>query len=227
MNNDQKERHESYGMLQISRVSHGRGTTLYGSSIQHQETIQLRILPGNKESDNGHDWYFTEGREHIEIEMSQSQFSEAITSLNSGTGTPVTIKTLHGETMEEPPFKNKRIEFEEVFKERMVELQEKLNGLVEEATDILKNKKSINKSDREAILRGVLNLSIEISSNIPFISTLYNEQLDKTTKEAKAELEAFSVNKINQLGLQKLEELNQLIANGNEVGKIEHQEDVK
>lgn len=210
MTNGKKESHDSYGMLQISRVSHGKDTVLYGSSIPHSETIRLSIHPGVVERSISTDWYFTRGREHIEIEMSQSQFAEAITSLNMGSGVPVTIKTLHGEYIENPQFKNKRIQFEEEFKQRMMNLEEKMSQLTENTEDLLRNKKSINKGDRESILREIQNMQLELSSNIPYISAMYNEQLDKTTQEAKAEVEAFTLNKVNQLGLDKLEELKAL-----------------
>lgn len=209
----EKEYHESYGMLKIGRVSHGQETILFGSSIPHRETIRLSIQAGSLQRDLHHDWYLAEGREYIEIEMSQAQFAEAITSFNQGSGVPVTIRCLNGKNIEEPQFSNKRIQYEEEFKHKMKSLEQKLSVLTEGAEDVLKNKKSITKGDRENILYQLSMLKQELASNIPFMMNSYNEQLDKTTKEAKAELEAYTINKLNQLGLSKLEELQGISTN--------------
>lgn len=145
--------------------------------------------------------------------MSQSQFAEAITSLNMGSGVPVTVRRLNGKGMEEPQFTNKRIQFEKEFEAKMLYLERKLSKLTEGAEDVLKNKKSITKGDREVILKQLYSLKQEIAANIPYIASTYNEQLDKTTQEVKAEMEAFTINKLNQLGLDKLQELKQLSDN--------------
>lgn len=202
-----RSKHESYGILQISRVSHGKETVLFGSSIPHRETIRLSIHPGELNRSLSHDWYYAKSREYIEIEMSQAQFAEAITSLNQGSGTPVTIRRLDGKDIDPPEFSNKRMIFEEEFKNQMQELGDELDALTESAEDILRNKKSVNKSDRQKILNQISRLKAKITSSIPFIASSYNEQLDKISQEAKAEVEAFTINKINQLGLEKLEDL--------------------
>lgn len=202
-----REKHESYGMLKINRVSNGKEKILFGSSIPHRETILLSIYPGSVERHLNHDWYSKHGVEFIEIEMSTSQFSEAISSLNQGSGVPVTIRSINGRSIEEPPFINKRIQFEDEFRERMEKLEKQLNTLTKETENILKNKKSINKGDRELILQQIYSLQKEIASNIPFIQSSFNEEMDKIVKESKAEIDAYSINKINQLGLSTLKEM--------------------
>lgn len=201
-----KETHESYGMLSFSRVSGGE-SILFGSSIPHQETIQLSIGPAEIERSLNTDWYYGNGGKHIVVEMSHSQFSEAITSMNMGSGVPVTIKRLNGKRMADPQFTNKRIQFEKEFQTKMEQLEHSLRALTKETEDILTNKKAVTKTDRSVILNQLRALKTEIAMNIPFMASMYNEQLDKTTQEAKGEIEAFTLNKLNQLGIQKLEEL--------------------
>lgn len=203
-----KETHESYGMLNFSSVS-GGDSTLFGSSIPHRETIQLSIGAAEIERGLHTDWYYKRG-DHIVVEMSHSQFSEAITSMNMGSGIPVTIKRLNGQRISEPPFTNKRIQFEEEFKHKMDELEKSLRHLTENAENILTNKKTVSKADRHEILNDINKLRVELASNIPFMSNMYNEQLDKTTNEAKGEIEAFTLNRVNQLGLNSLQELQHL-----------------
>lgn len=223
MREETKERADSYGMLQINRISGNGNAVLFGSSITHNETIRLSIHPGTVTRTLNHDWYYAEGKAFIEVEMSQAQFAEAITSMNMGSGVPVTIRRLNGKGVEHEGFVNKRVQFEQEFRERMEKLEQSLRHLTEESEDLLRNKKSLNKGDRESILSELNRLKMEISSNIPFMMSSYNEQLDKTSKEAKAEIEAFTINKINQLGLTKLQEL-QALDNPDEtpVEKITH-----
>lgn len=209
MKNDKIDQHPSYGLLSFSRVS-GSNQTLFGSSIKHDNTIMMRVKPAKVERSLNTDWYLSAGREYLEVEMSYSQFAEAITSMNMGEGVPVTVRYLNGEEIERPEFKNKRLEFEEEFKERMNELNKKLDKLTFETEDILKNKKSINKGDRENILNQIAGFRQEMKSNIPFVLTCFNEQMDKTVKEAKGEIEAFVQHKTLSLGLEKLNELKQL-----------------
>lgn len=209
MDENQKETHESYGMLRIGRLS-GHDTHLFGSSIPHRNTICLAINPGVVERSINHDHYYAGREPYIEVEMSQSQFAEAITSMNMGPGVPVTIRQRNGENIEEPNFTNKRMQFEQEFKTRMQNLQNRLERLTENAEDVLANKKSITKSDRQTILGELNALKIELTSNIPYVAKSFNEQMDQTSKEAKAEVEAFTINKVNQLGLEKLHEQNEL-----------------
>ncbi|MGX1195816.1 hypothetical protein [Metabacillus sp. SLBN-84] len=201
-----KEVHESYGMLRISRSS-GHDKILFGSSIPHHNTILLSIHPGVIERGLNHDHYYSRQKPYIEIEMSQSQFAEAITSMNMGSGVPVTIREKDGQIMDNPDYINKRMQFEQEFKQKMQTMEARISRLTESTEEMLANKKSLTKSDRNAILNELNALKRELASNIPFIATSFGEQMDKTAQEAKAEVEAFTINKLNQLGMEKLDEL--------------------
>lgn len=201
---DKKERHESYGLLQIGRIN-GGSRNLFGSSIKHNNTISLRVKPASKSRNLNTDWFYDEGVSYIEVEMSQTQFAEAITSLNCGSGTPVTVRRINGKNIEECPEENKRQEFEKEFEQQMECLGNKLFELTKRTEEILSNKKTLNKSEKEEILNAIKGLKAEIKSNIPFMGSMFNEQMDKTSTEAKGEVEAFWLNKIHSLGVKGLE----------------------
>lgn len=217
MDEKNQETHESYGMLQFNRVTHGGDTVLFGSSIPHNNTIRMSVHPGMVDRHLNRDWYHAQSREYIQVEMSQAQFAEAITSMNTGSGVPVTIRRLDGKSMSDPIFNSKRMQFEKEFENTIKNLEEKLSHLTENAEAILTNKKTVNKGDRTIILKELNALKMELSSNIPFLSASYNEQLDKTTQEAKAEVEAFTINKMNQFGLEKLDELKNLTTESKQI----------
>ena len=200
------DKHPSYALLSFSRVS-GGSRNLFGSSITHDNTITMRVLPAKVDRHLNTDWYHKSGKSYLEVEMSYSQFAEVITSMNMGDGFPVTLRYLDGKKIPDPSFTNKRLQFEDEFRDRMEEIENKLSKITEESKDILTNKKTINKGDREQILNQINSLKQEVSSNIPFVLTCFNEQMDKTVKEAKGEVEAFTQHKMHSLGMEKLEEL--------------------
>lgn len=213
----EKDSHPSYALLSFSRVSRGKDAPLFGSSIQHSNTIRMKVKPAKIERGLSTDWYLEDGMDYLEVEMSYSQFAEAISSMNMGSGVPVTLRYLNGKQIPDPSFTNKRLQFEDEVKERMDRIASKLSKLTDESEDILKNKKSVNKGDRELILNQISSLRQEIRSNLPFVMSMFNEQMDKTVMEAKGEIEAFTQNKVHSLGIEKLEDLKKLNA-------LEHKE---
>jgi hypothetical protein len=209
-----KQTHESYGMAGFFRSSGGH-TNLFGSSISHNHTIRFRIKTASKERGLNTDWYYGD-KELIEIEMSQNQFAELITSMNMGDGVPVTIRRVNGKSMENCPEENKRQLFEKEFDQKMKELRNKLSKLTSDAKQILNEKKSLTKADRETILNQISMLEQEIGSNTPFVLSMFNEQMDKTVTEAKGEVEAFVQNKITSLGIEGLKAETLMLQEGRE-----------
>ena len=152
------------------------------------------------------DWYVGED-EILEVEMSQSQFAELITSMNVGTGTPCTIKYLRGKgRINEADFINKRQQITNEFKECMNERMSDAKEFYDEVKELFTTKKSIGKGDREMILRRLANVTQGMESSSKFIFDQFQNQIDKTITEAKGEIEAFAQNKINAIAQQALVE---------------------
>ncbi len=198
-----REEHESFGMIQISRINGGK-TNLFGSSIEHGSTIRLSIHHADVDRYLNKDWYHPKMVSIIEVEMSNTQFAEAITNFNCGSGSPVTIKTIQGKRMEECPRTNKRQEFQDEFAKTMHDLEKRLKRMTEVTEEMLLNKPTITKADRKAIIDELKMLRQEVRSNIPFVASSFNEQMGKTISEAKGEVEGFMQNKIISLGLEEL-----------------------
>lgn len=207
----QEEKHDSYAMLSISRIQYGgNGVNLFGSSIKHNQTIRFRICAGLKRRKLNRDWFYA-GDQYIEVEMSPTQFAEAITSLNIGDGVPVTLRCLKGQRISECPEENKRQEFEREFDQQMIELKEKIKKLTKTTKELLNNAKPLNKSEKEQILHELQIIEQEIGSNTPFIYESFNKQMDKTVLEAKGEVEAFYTHKITSLGIEALKDQVKLV----------------
>jgi hypothetical protein len=195
--------HPSFAIASFSRTTGGKGN-VFGSSIQHSHIIRLSIRRAERiRSELHYDTYH--GREElIEVEMSPSQFAELITSLNCGEGTPVTLRYVGGERIEDcPEITDKKKEFSNEFKLKCKELGESLNSLVKKAEE-LKAKPSVTKADREEFLKIAASIKQEVSSNLPFTMDMFNEQTEKSIVEAKREIEAFINDKIASTGLEAL-----------------------
>lgn len=144
------------------------------------------------------------GREVLfEVEMSPAQFAELISSPNIGDGVPVTIKWLNGEgPVEAPPFENKRIQFEKEFEQKAREISQTLKKLADRAKELLA-KPSLLKKDREELNGLIEQITRETRENIPFLQTMFNEQMDKTVTE----VENFVANMVASLGIDELKRL--------------------
>lgn len=199
---ENRETHPSYGLLQISRISGGVGN-LFGSSIEHHGSIRLRVSRASICRDLHRTWYSDSGGRVVEVEMSAHQFAEAITTLNCGVGVPCTIRHLLGEHPEDPPAVHVRKQFSDEFSADMKELADQLRRHREAVVAILE-KKSLTKADREAVLEGLRKAEMEVGANIPFIHKQFNEAIDKTVAEAKAEVDAFVTHAVVSAGLAAL-----------------------
>lgn len=193
--------HPSYGLVRFTRSQASRGHSLFGSSLKHHDIISLEISRAElNRGDLNYDSYYA--KEHIiEVNMSESQFAEIITTFNRGTGTPVTITYLNGKRIEECPFVSKTDQFSAEFKQKMKNLTQELQQTVEKATTILSSPKAISKGERDIIQNSIERLAMQINSNIPFINDQFATQMEKTVTEAKASIEAFLRNRSKEYGV--------------------------
>lgn len=201
----EREKHPSFAVIDISRTS-GNSRSLFGSSIKHDHTIRITIAPASVKRQLNHESYMKDGQPYLTIEMSQSQFAEAITSMN-GSGVPATLIRLNGKEVEPAKHRNQREIFEDEFHEAMSEIKDRMFKLTETAENILSEKKSITKADRNTIIQELNALKMEIGSNIPYMMNAYNEKMDEIATATKAEVEAFTINRLNNLGMDKLQEI--------------------
>lgn len=196
---DKTMSHPSFGMIGFSRVSRNL-TPLFGSNIQHQNTITLKIHTAELNRHLNNDWFHAK-RNLIEIELSGSQYAELITSMNMGDGVPCTIREFNGQSYPDPPYENPIDIFQREFEAKIKNLGKEVKSVVEDSLKMLKEKQTINKSDREFISQSIQRLIQEISSNIPFVSQQFNESMEKTVSQAKTEIETFVTNRITSLGI--------------------------
>ena len=199
--NDVKETHESYGVMEISRVQHGP-SPLFCSSIQHEHTIMLRIsaagLWREHHTDRALPSHALTDR-YIEVEMSYTQFAEAITSLNMGAGTPVTVRYANGRHMEPCPYVSKDEQFRAEFESKLAGMEPSIDDAIARTEELFGSKKQLNKADKDELLSVLYRLSREVKANIPYMRDAFADQMDKTLTEAKSNFEGFVQRRMNAL----------------------------
>ena len=197
-------KHPAFGIARFSKGVSSNAHPLFGSSINHSHTITLQIFTGvHERTDYASDHYFDD-KLLVEIEMSHAQLSELITSFNYGTGVPVTLRYYNGKKIEDlPVLESKRAQHVEEFKEKMKDFVKYIENKREEIKEYLKKPK-LPKKDKEEIEHLLDMIEQNVKQNIPFYQQQFEEQIDKTMMEAKAELDAFLNDAVKKEGLEAI-----------------------
>jgi len=194
-----EEHHPAYAQLQFSRQS-GGCDNLYGSAVSHQETISMRVSRSYKHVSNYSERYFAEHTPIIEIRMTHSQFSQAITSMNMGSGVPVTLEMLKGQRFPRCEEKTVSEIANDGLDETFNNFADKISKGERRLHQIIEKKGTILKKEREEIINIYNMLMQELRDNIPFLHKCMVEAYEKTAQSSKADIEAFYTNAIMRMG---------------------------
>lgn len=206
-------KHPAFGMISFNRMN-GGDNTLFGSSINNNNKITLVIKRGEEERDLSKDWYH--GRNKIiEVDMNYSQFAECITSLNVGDGVPCTIRYTEKDGYI-PRIENntsKREQFRNEFEEHITDAMAGVQKQIDEIQKYIDSKKNLGMKDKNEIVKSLTQVKYNIGCNLTFLTEQFDEQMDKTTQEAKGEIESFWQNKIMSIGtnniVKEMDKINQ------------------
>lgn len=199
-------------------------------SIMHNNVIRLSISKGMMEREGNEDWFLagTDINDMIvEVEMSYTQFAEAITSLNIGEGIPVTITKVNGTFVEPCPYSDRQKVMRREVDEATRDLVRQLEKRSEEIEKLLDEKRVLSREDRRNIVSTLKNVRQELKSNIPYLQKLFAEQMDKTVTEAKGEFETYLQNKMNSIAFAAISEQmkqEEISLNRNMIPELEVQE---
>lgn len=195
--------HESFGLIGVYHTQGSPGP-LFGSSIDHNHYITIRIRRAVRDRGLHNNWYH--GKEElIDIALSPSQYADMLTSPNTGDGVPCTLQYIMGKRMERCPEYNQRAIFEQEFKKDVDKVMKDANDLADQVEEMI-SQKSVTKGALKEVSGKLRMLMQHINANIPFVQQQFNEAMDKTVTEAKGEVEAFVQHKILSLGIEALEE---------------------
>lgn len=103
-------------------------------------------------------------------------------------------------------FVNKIEQFSGEFSEQISGVQDELSLCIKEVSDIFEKKKTLTKAEREKIISVLQKAKNNVGCNAQYVYNCFNEQMDKTVKEAKGEIESFMQNKIRTFAAKAISE---------------------
>lgn len=200
MENRNNITHESFGKISFSKVSSSGGRQFYGSNLKQSHYIEMEIHSSTMERSITSEHYHQDKR-LSRVRMTTAQFSELVSSINRGSGVCCTIEQIGEKIMQPlPEIDNRKKYIQNEFAERMKNFQKKLSDKQLLVNDLSK-KKTLNKSDAELLKSTMSWITQEITSNLPYLSTCFEESMESVVIESKLEIENFIESKTKNLNL--------------------------
>ena len=202
-----EETHPSFGLISVSHYTCTPPQNFFGSSIRHNAGVALSISRAVKYRNLSNTWYHDKD-EIIEVNMTQAQWAELLSSFNRGPGVPCTLNHVNRNAVNDYvemgvpacPETNERQEIEIEFKREMQKLTDGMKELMLKAKSF-QDKPNINKQDRKEFLNIAETLNRKIDSCMPFIQGQFNEAMDGIVVAAKADIESFTSQLLRQAGI--------------------------
>lgn len=187
----------SHGNIRFTRVQGMR--TLNGSLYESASWIEMTISRNRTYESFGEERN-TSGNELMTISMTNAQFAEMITSLNIGTGTPVTIQSIT----------NVQIPDTYTIPKSMDLILEEVDQSVGETFDYMKKhlstlkKTGVTPKQKKEAIEGIESLMRRFKSNEEFYQKQFVKKLEKIEVAKKSEMEGFINTVAHKLGLEQL-----------------------
>lgn len=176
---DGTESHPAFAKVMASRVTSSPGAILFDSEVRHQHYVVLRISGATRRRRLNSDSIF-EDRQMIEVGMSEAQWAQLVSSLNSG-GTPATL--LWTQADGDIP----GLPYAPRMEKSIAEVREAAARQYEKVQAALA---AVEAKPTKANIRD-LRLAMEnAASDVTFAATSLNEHVENTVTRAKADIEA-------------------------------------
>jgi hypothetical protein len=192
---EEEERHESYGVVSLSRRMNSGGMHLFDSPVDPLSTISVSIFEARPSFSKVGGSMRRSGRKICEIEMSATQFAEWITTPNVGSGVSCTIRyQWDGEElrrMEDPPRQTSEPQkLRDAFVEEVKERRASLGEVVTRIAKMLDQGK-VGKARKAEILDELRQFGRLFDDTTPFMMERFEESVAETVQSAKTEFAAY------------------------------------
>lgn len=192
--------HPSYGMVTILRTQ--GSTDLFGEDINANAYITLRVSQATVSQDLGRNWYH-DNEVVTEVRMSQIQFAELMTGVNSqGVPCTISIDQKHGKIEYAAP-ESKLHYVESKVEETFSDLERQVKELHDTVKALLDG--TVKKADKEAILSGIASVSNKLGSSLPFYKEKFGTALNELKSSAKADVQATLLHEVTKAGYKAIE----------------------
>ena len=188
---DKEEKHPSYGVARFSRIT-GGSSNFFGTVIKPVHYIQLEIFRGIKQvcSTGGEENFIDDSRiPLITVRMTSAEFAELITTMNMGSGIPVTLDDIGGERIEDCPPQSSPLDIVtnkagEGVTDTSNYIKDTINEVIKDLRDGKLGKKSV-----EEVIRKLEIIPGRLESNTTFYKKQIVEVGEKVTVQVRSEIE--------------------------------------
>lgn len=213
--------HPAFGVMSAGRFN-GRHGRMYGSPLVHNGGISISISLSDEYVNFSHSNYWERhkapgGGTVVELRMSEAQWAAFISTLNVGSGVPVTLDYVRTGPLERMPHIDD-ISFED---KRAADIGAKVKEQTEAMTkalrrfDELLEQPTVKKSDLKELRSMLRQCGDHLASNTELAAKMLTEHQEKLIETAKAEVSAM----VTRMQMQ----FPQLANSGVEIGQIEDQ----
>lgn len=196
----QKFTHPSYAVVQISRCS--GDTELFDSAMTHQHYISLSIKLAAKHTDGAHDFIF-DGKELIEVAMSESQFARVITSMNMGSGAPCTLQRFNGEMIEQPLAEDRLNSHRDMIKGKLGDAMESQAELGAKVARWRSEKHRPTLKEVGELSEKMQASAAHFEANMSYYAGAFEDHMERVVDDAKADVESHLLAITGRLGLDR------------------------
>lgn len=181
-------KHPSYGQIRITQTSGGDGN-LYGCSVKHHAKIRIAICESELVRKLNTDWHHA-GEEIVVVEMSPDQFGLMMCGAGNREGVPCTIARREGELIEPTENISKRTLFQEEFKAVVDKATTTLAEMEENIRSRVSENRPIGVKEQKELFGKLGEALMDLRSNLPFIDSCWQEQMDRTVSEVSSAIRA-------------------------------------
>lgn len=187
-----EQRHESFGQLHFGRWTSGGKHAFYGSDLKHDRGITMTLHTSKLSRSLNMDRHFAD-QVVVEVQMTEAQFAEAISTLNIGSGVPVTIVHRHTEgfrRMEACPFVHKGDQVLKEVRDDAKRATVEMRAAIQRLEGLLNAPGGISKGALKEILGDLKSGASAADDHLPFIVDQFSKVVEKMVVDASATINA-------------------------------------
>jgi ElaB/YqjD/DUF883 family membrane-anchored ribosome-binding protein len=207
--------HNAFGVISVTHPQLSGGVRLFGSKLKHTQCVTIHIDTAKLIKRHGYEDVMAD-KHILELDMTELQWAQFVSS-SMGRNIPVTLSEYRSEgwisadqiDIEDTVAEKFSSEMSKSVKEsiaQLKELSESLQSLVE-ATG------SVSKKELKELSFNLKNRVDNLPSNLGYVSTVFQKEIDKTMEASKQEIEAFIENTATRLGMEEIRKMNPMLQN--------------
>ena len=139
-----------------------------------------------------------------------------VSNMNCGEGVPCTVIKIQKERINGAPFVDRQKQYSKDFENDIAHVAKSMDELID-AINELKNKPTVSKKDKDALLGKAKSIKQHIGSDMPFVKHQFDECLENAVNDAKKNIEGHALNialSASRKGLVTHDESSTIIENG-------------